>query len=299
MRQAAPPLRIDTSHNMETLHRATVSRSHPQLFFEGRPVPQVPGFRPLVMNGSEQNHHPHRSNHGGRPIANRQPYANPQLAYPAAWPAHQHHVRQHNANEESGGRTLGPLSGMPFHAQRQQGATTGAQRLQYPSTRPLSRPETHSNDRLDEGERQVARLHEEINMIKTTVKDMEARLIRFTQIVETTVEDVTRLTHVRQGSSRPHKSQRRPTQSTRDCDRCRQRPVESVNEISALVLDSVECGHSDVQVVPPRDASAIVTKRELSTQYLEPQPRRRAKHEPKRYNLRRRERKENDGQIRV
>jgi hypothetical protein len=289
IRQAAPSLRIDTSYDMETLHRASVSRGHPQLPFGGRPVPPAPGFRPLVMDGSHPYHHPHRPNHGERPVPSRQPYVNHQPTYPAAWPVHQHHVRQHNANEESGGRPLAPLSGMPLHVQTQQGAATGVQRLQYPSIRPLSRPETHNDHRLDAGERHVARLHEEINTIKATVKDMEAQIARLKQIVETNVEDDTRLLEC----------QRRHIQSTRDCDRCQQRSVESVNEIDARVLESVECGHSDVQVVQPRITSAIVTKRELSTQDLEPQPRQRSKHEPKRYNLRTRGKKKNDGQIRV
>lgn len=290
MRQGAPPLRIDTSHEMETLHRASALRGHQQLLFEGTPVPQVPGFRPLVMNGPDPHHHSHRLNHGGRPITNRQPYANPQLAYPAAWPVHQHHVRQHNANEESGGRTLGPLSGMPLHAQTQQGATTGVQRLQYPSTRPLSRPETHNIHRLDEGERQVAKLHEEVDMVKATLRDMKAQFAKLKQIVETNVEDITNLKHVRQDSSRPLDSQRQPTPFTRVCDRCQRRSVESANESDTPVLDSVEYDHPDVQVAAPRNVSVIATKRESSTQNLELQPRQRSRHESvsvsKRYNLR-------------
>lgn len=298
MRQGAPPLRIDTSHDMETLHRASALRGHQQLLFEGRPVPQVPGFRPLVMNGPDPHHHSHRPNHGGRPITNRQPYANPQLAYPAAWAAHQHHVRQHSANVESGDRTQGPPSGPPY-ALMQQGVATGVQRLQHPSTRPLSRSQTNNDHRLEEGERQVAKLHEEVDMVKATLRDMNAQFAKLKQIVETNVEDITKLKHVRQDSSRPLDSQEKPTPFTKVCDRCQRRSVESANELDTPMLDSVECDHSGVQVVPPRNASAIVTKREQSTQDLEPQPRQRAKHEPKRYNLRRRERKENDGQIRV
>jgi hypothetical protein len=298
MRQADPPLRVNTSHGTETVHsRCSTNEGHlPALSqSEGRPVPPVPGFRPLVWNDL-QPQYTHHFSHGARPDISRLPHASYQGTYPEAWYAHQHQIRQHNAYVESGSRALGPHVRMPLDVRTQQGLVPDAQRLRRPATRLPPLPLTvvnHDNHRLEEGERQVAKMHEEMKKLEATVLNIKAQFTSLEQTVEMSVKDIGQLTKISQDCPREFDFREQPTPSQGKCNRCQRQCLEDVTEINAPSLESIECDRLGEKGTVPRDASVVVmTDGESIEQTLQPPPRPRSQDGPVpasiRYNLRKR-----------
>jgi hypothetical protein len=286
MRQAAPPLRINTSHGTKTvLSRCSTNEGHPYPHSQsgGIPVPPVAGFRPLVWNDS-QPQYTHNFSHGARPDISQLPHASYQGTYPEAWHAHQHQIRQHNAQVEPGSRVWGPHVRMPLDTRTQQGLVPDAQRLTVAN---------QHNYRLEEGERQVARIREETNKLNATVRDIKTHMKSLEQVVKMNGEDIGRLMQGSQDYPRESDAREQPAPFRENCNRCQRQSLEDVTEINAPSLESIECGQLDVKGTAPRNASVVVvTDGESIKQNFELSPRPRLKDEPVpasiRYNLRRR-----------